>query len=716
MSLDLFVQDTGYETGDLVRVVVVTDQGTEVLLDAAGDDIEALEGLGTFQTLSVDLGAEVQSAQLIVELDSNASTEAIYVDNVVIEETPVVVPFGFTQSFETEATGAQYVNAATDGTALATGAIVDIENVAGLSTVDSTDASAGLLGFDAEWENTRSGVGLSDGDFVGVTDFTGTVGAFTDGTQGYQLSDADGLMRLRFDQIDTSGQGPVEVALDLFVQSTGWEADDLIRVVVETDQGTEVLLDTTGQDIDDLDIEGAFQTLSVVLGAEVNTAQLIVELDSNSGSEAIYVDNVVVREADPEPQPFAIAQSFEDEATGAQYSNAATDGTVLPADAEVDIENVPGLATVDSTEASAGSLGFNATWINSRGDVGLSDGDFVGVTSFTGTVGSYTDGIQGYQISDPDGLYRLTFDDIDLTAVGAVTVSLDYFLQSTGYESDDLFRVFVITDQGTQTLIDTSGQDIDDLGIEGAWTTLTADIDASVTSAQLVVEFDANSGSEAVYLDKISVATPVEPTGTSVGITADAPSVLEGDSGTTTVTFTVTRSGDVSGATDVDFAVGGDVDAADFGGTLPSGTVSFAADETTQTITVEITGDTTSEIDEALTVTLSNATGDATIATAQATTVVQNDDVEFATIAEIQGSGLSSARVGQTLQTTGIVTYIEPDGFYIQMAVGDGDDATSDGMFVFVGDDVLANNPIVAVGNEVEVIGTVSEFVVLTQL
>ena len=105
----------------------------------------------------------------------------------------------------------------------------------------------------------------------------------------------------------------------------------------------------------------------------------------------------------------------------------------------------------------------------------------------------------------------------------------------------------------------------------------------------------------------------------------------EGDSGDTAFTFTVTRTGtDLSGPTDVDYAVTGSgtnaSDAADFGGTLPSGNVSFAADETSKMITVSATGDTDVEADERFTVTLSSATDGATITTGTADGVVRNDD------------------------------------------------------------------------------------------
>ncbi len=90
---------------------------------------------------------------------------------------------------------------------------------------------------------------------------------------------------------------------------------------------------------------------------------------------------------------------------------------------------------------------------------------------------------------------------------------------------------------------------------------------------------------------------------------ADKP---EGHSGNTPFTFTVTRTGLTTGATTVNYAVtGGGASAADFGGTLPSGQVSFAPSETSKTVTINVSGDTTVEPDESFSVTLSNASGGA---------------------------------------------------------------------------------------------------------
>jgi carbonic anhydrase len=104
----------------------------------------------------------------------------------------------------------------------------------------------------------------------------------------------------------------------------------------------------------------------------------------------------------------------------------------------------------------------------------------------------------------------------------------------------------------------------------------------------------------------------------------------EGNSGNQSFTFTVTRAGDTSGASTVDYAVAGsgtyEADATDFGGTLPSGTVSFSAGDPSKTITILVSGDTSVESDEGFVVTLSNSTG-ATIGTAADDGVILDDDV-----------------------------------------------------------------------------------------
>jgi len=75
-------------------------------------------------------------------------------------------------------------------------------------------------------------------------------------------------------------------------------------------------------------------------------------------------------------------------------------------------------------------------------------------------------------------------------------------------------------------------------------------------------------------------------------------------------------------------------------------------------------------------------------------------------IYDIQGAGHLSSFAGQTVNTTGIVTAVDSNGFYLQDPTGDSNNDTSDGIFVFT-----RSTPTVTVGDELQVEGTVSEFI-----
>ncbi|MBU6230482.1 MAG: hypothetical protein KGQ93_12415 [Cyanobacteria bacterium REEB459] len=125
------------------------------------------------------------------------------------------------------------------------------------------------------------------------------------------------------------------------------------------------------------------------------------------------------------------------------------------------------------------------------------------------------------------------------------------------------------------------------------------------------------------------------PSSTTLAISATNATQTEGNSGTTKAfTFTVTRSGNTTGVNVVGWALTGSGTnpsiASDFaGGVLPTGTLSFAANETTKVITVNVQGDTTVEPDENFTVALSGSTNGTTLTTATATGTILNDDTSF---------------------------------------------------------------------------------------
>ena len=101
--------------------------------------------------------------------------------------------------------------------------------------------------------------------------------------------------------------------------------------------------------------------------------------------------------------------------------------------------------------------------------------------------------------------------------------------------------------------------------------------------------------------------------------------LAEGNSGTTAFNFTVTLSAASAPAVTVNFATSNGTATAGSDYVATSGTLTFAPGVLTQTITVNVNGDTTVEPDEAFLVTLS-APVNATIAIAQGTGTIVNDD------------------------------------------------------------------------------------------
>jgi VCBS repeat-containing protein len=186
-------------------------------------------------------------------------------------------------------------------------------------------------------------------------------------------------------------------------------------------------------------------------------------------------------------------------------------------------------------------------------------------------------------------------------------------------------------------------------------------------------------------------------------------SVVEGDGGQSMLVFTVYRAGGLGQSGGVDWLLNltGSADSADLGAGQPlSGHVDFGIGVSAVTISIAIHGDTVAEGNETLGVLLANPIGNVAIVDGAATGTILNDDPLALKIYEIQGEGHMTAYAGQPVTTTGIVTGVVGNGFYLQDPDGDGDADTSDAIFVFTG-----AAPTAAVGDSVTVRGTPEEFV-----
>ncbi|NQW53747.1 MAG: hypothetical protein HQ465_21170, partial [Rhodospirillales bacterium] len=151
--------------------------------------------------------------------------------------------------------------------------------------------------------------------------------------------------------------------------------------------------------------------------------------------------------------------------------------------------------------------------------------------------------------------------------------------------------------------------------------------DSAVEANEAFSVMLSNPGAGAI-LGTVSANGLIRNDDASLSIAATSASKPEGQSGSTAFTFTVTRTGDLSGAASAQWAVtGAAVNAADFtGGVVPSGTVSFAAGESSKVISIGVAGDSAVEANEAFSVMLSNPGAGASLGTVSANGIIRNDD------------------------------------------------------------------------------------------
>ncbi len=199
--------------------------------------------------------------------------------------------------------------------------------------------------------------------------------------------------------------------------------------------------------------------------------------------------------------------SFEEpEAIGGDYMDTGD-----PAVAH-DLINNDGEPFVNFT-STGGEIGFTASYVPyDTPGVGLTDGDSVGVTTSTPPGDNpYPDGDKGYKISDVDGNFILEFDEVEFIEWPG-HIFLNYFIADEGFEGDgtinesgsDRIRIYVkdLTNSIELDILNSTGSDINDLGIQGIWQWGEIELDSNAIY-QLVIEVRCNSANEAFFFDNI---------------------------------------------------------------------------------------------------------------------------------------------------------------------------------------------------------------------
>jgi len=307
-------------------------------------------------------------------------------------------------------------------------------------------------------------------------------------------------------------------------------------------------------------------------------------------------------------------------------------------------------------------------------DVSQSEGNS-GTTSFTFTV----------SLTAPAGEGGVAFDIA--TADGTATTA------NNDYAANSLTGVTIPEGSSSTTFTVTVSGDTAVEGNETFFVNVTNVTGANVTDGQ---------GVGTITNDDIGV-----------DLTINSVSLSEGNSGTTTFTFTVSLSGpapmggvtfDIATANGTATTANNDYVAKTLTGqTIAEGLSSYTFD-------VTVNGDDAYEANETFSVNVTNIIN-AVPLTPTGTGTINNDDAPR--IHDVQGSGNTSPFSGQVVTVDGIVTFISQGpntllGYFIQEpdATVDADPATSEGIFVFTN----ATPASVNIGDLVRVTGTVTEF------
>ena len=375
---------------------------------------------------------------------------------------------------------------------------------------------------------------------------------------------------------------------------------------------------------------------AVYEGAE--TATLTISTPSSGiALGATTTQNVTITDNDSVPG-FSIDDVTHNEGnagtTAYTFTVIRTGSTAL--NASVNFTTVNGSATTadNDYQANTGTLTFLPTDTTKTITV-LVNGDTTLEANEAFTV--HLSGASGATISDADGTGTITNDD------SAPTFAIDDVTHNEGNAGTTSYT-FTVTKTGSTAL----SSSVNFATVDGTATLANNDYQANSgtlnflptdTTKTITVLVNGDTTLEAneaftVHLSGASGATISDADGTGT-ITNDdsAPTFAiddvthnEGNAGTTSYTFTVTRTGSTALNSSVNFTtVDGTATLANNDYQAQSGTLNFLPTDTTKTITVLVNGDTTLEANEAFTVHLSGASG-ATISDADGTGTITNDD------------------------------------------------------------------------------------------
>ena len=254
-----------------------------------------------------------------------------------------------------------------------------------------------------------------------------------------------------------------------------------------------------------------------------------------------------------------------------------------------------------------------------------------------------------------DDLPSLTINDVTASEGNAGTTSFTFTVSLSAPAGPGGVTFDIATANGTAT----AGTDY----VANSLTGQTIPAGSSTYTFTVQVNGDTlNEPSKTFFVNVTNVTNAIVADGQGVGtiinddplpsLSIDDVTVIEGNSGTTSATFTVTLSAASGQTVTVNHATadGTATQPADY--TSTSGTLTFTPGQTTRTITVTVTGETIPEANETFFVNLSGATN-ATISDNQGVGTITNDDVPVTVSPGSLPNGAVASAYSQTISASG---------------------------------------------------------------
>lgn len=595
----------------------------------------------------------------------------------------------------------------------------DAANTTSVGTVAATDADANTSF--SGWFITA---GNGDGVFA-INSSTGEITVTDNSNLDYDVTSSYSLTVTVTDGTNTSSGQTVTININKVpgitiaetsssTSTTEAGGTDSFTAVLDVQPGSDVVLSVTSGDLGEGTVSPATLTFTsanwntpqtvTVTGVDDNiidgTANYditisVVDVSSDDSYDPVSDITVNVGNTDDDVAGFTVTQTSGSTST---TEAGGTDSFTVELDAEPSSNVVIDVTSGDTGEATASvaSLTFtSANW------------DTPQTVTMTGVDDDIIDGTQTFNITlsiddsnsdddfDPLGDQTVSLDNIDDDVAGFTVTQSDGSTEVSEAGTTDDFTVVLDAEPASNVVINVTSGDTGEATISAASLTFTtanwdnpqtitvtgtddSDLDGSQTTT-ITLSIDTGSSDDdfdALGDQSVSVTTEDDDTPV-ISFSSTASSGVES---VNSVNITVDNTLASLSTITVDYAVSGTATGSGTDYTLASGTLTFAANSTSETITIaSIVNDEIVELDETVIITLSNPTNAILGTNTVHTYTITDDDEALITIANVT----ADEEDGTATVTLSLDKAID-GGFDVDVSTTDGTATTADSDYTAV--------------------------------